>query len=488
MGSTLECTVTGLPAGSDLDFRVVGWRVGPDGERIHGFLSNSVSTTLDDPTLPEPEPEPQPGSGSLRITPSSGGTLTALGSSIDLQIAAEDGDGNSLPTPDISWTSSDVNVATVNSTGRVISLALGTAVITASAACCSPDSITVLVEQQVASVSIRPAETSLEAGQSIQASAEALDANGNRVPDVSITWSSTDPSVLSVSDNGLVRAIQEGTASVEATVPSGLFGSLVVSVTSVDGGSTPSSPFANRPTTWRTLQNQDFSGSIVPTNNGWFDISGSIWGGRRDSDSSVVIERHGDGPVSAPNQLTLFLPEGLADGQSVGGAHSPVGPARADSTSGFYVAYVFRLSENWTQGETPIHGNTFKHVETSAYGPNGSRLLWRTGITKIPGDPEGRFRMKLNPWGFQANIEFDLTAATAWSAGEWVTIEVLTNFGPHGGIRMWVNGVLAAHASDVNVPFHRNGGVALPNVHGGGIGMVTEDKYLTFDHVYLAEP
>lgn len=69
-------------------------------------------------------------------------------------------------------------------------------------------------------------------GATLQASAEARDADGDPVPGVSFTWSSSDDGVATVSASGLVTAVGNGAATITASA-SGVEGSLAVTVEQV---------------------------------------------------------------------------------------------------------------------------------------------------------------------------------------------------------------------------------------------------------------
>lgn len=70
----------------------------------------------------------------------------------------------------------------------------------------------------VASVVVSPATRTLLTGDEQRYAARALDANGQDITDRTITWSSSNPSVASVSSDGLVTALQPGTVSINASV------------------------------------------------------------------------------------------------------------------------------------------------------------------------------------------------------------------------------------------------------------------------------
>ena len=69
-----------------------------------------------------------------------------------------------------------------------------------------------------ATVSVSPASVELAAvGETVQLSAEVRDQNGNAVTGVTVTWSSSTPTVATVSETGLVTAVINGQATITAT-------------------------------------------------------------------------------------------------------------------------------------------------------------------------------------------------------------------------------------------------------------------------------
>lgn len=72
-------------------------------------------------------------------------------------------------------------------------------------------------ETPVRDISIKGASTSLCADYTLQLTAVASDASDNEVSGVLYTWSSSDPSVASVSSTGLVKGVASGTTTVTVT-------------------------------------------------------------------------------------------------------------------------------------------------------------------------------------------------------------------------------------------------------------------------------
>jgi hypothetical protein len=70
----------------------------------------------------------------------------------------------------------------------------------------------------VASVTIAPANATLQVGGILQLTATPLDAQGRTLPVSGITWSSSAPTVATVTATGLATAVAAGTAVITATV------------------------------------------------------------------------------------------------------------------------------------------------------------------------------------------------------------------------------------------------------------------------------
>src|SRR5439155_484148 len=69
----------------------------------------------------------------------------------------------------------------------------------------------------VAAVEVAPAAAAVEAGKTVQLTATAKDANGTPLPGRAISWSSSTPTVATVSASGLVTGQVAGTATITAT-------------------------------------------------------------------------------------------------------------------------------------------------------------------------------------------------------------------------------------------------------------------------------
>ena len=116
-------------------------------------------------------------------------------------------------TDEVNWKSANTSVVTVAADGTVKAVGVGTTTIkvtvgNASASC------KVTVVQPVTSISLNKTSLSMEALSTYQLTATAYP---NDAYDKSVRWESSDNSVATVSDDGLVTAVGKGTATIKAT-------------------------------------------------------------------------------------------------------------------------------------------------------------------------------------------------------------------------------------------------------------------------------
>lgn len=124
--------------------------------------------------------------------------------------------GGSLADQTVTWTSSDNEVATVEN-GTVTAVSVGTAIITATAADGKTVSCTVSVTaaDAITSVMISQSTAKLEVGGTIKLT---VTIKGNSQADTTTaTWKSSDESVATVSADGTVTAVGEGTCIITVT-------------------------------------------------------------------------------------------------------------------------------------------------------------------------------------------------------------------------------------------------------------------------------
>src|SRR5947207_1139000 len=116
-----------------------------------------------------------------------------------------------------TWGSSAASVATVTSGGLVTGVAAGTATMTATSGGKSGTSAITVTFVPVATVTVTPASANLAVGQTVQLTATTKDANGNPLSGRTITWSSSNTAVATVTTSGSVKGVTAGSATITAT-------------------------------------------------------------------------------------------------------------------------------------------------------------------------------------------------------------------------------------------------------------------------------
>ncbi len=120
-------------------------------------------------------------------------------------------------TDPVTWKTTDDKVVTISDSGEVKAVGVGTATIKVvvgdiSASC----KVTVL--QPVTGINLNKSSLTMDALGTFQMTASVYPDSAN---DKRITWSSSDPAIASVDENGLVTALKKGTATITAAAMDG---------------------------------------------------------------------------------------------------------------------------------------------------------------------------------------------------------------------------------------------------------------------------
>lgn len=176
-----------------------------------GSASESVSITV-----AATPPPPDNTLSTIQVTPATSG-FNALGIHRQFAATARNASGQVVSGASITWHSTNPGVAKVSATGNVTSVANGTARIVASSGAAA-DTSTVVVNQEVASVEIRPGQVVLGLGDKADLVFKAFDANDMPITGLTPTWASSAPQVATVSQSGAVLAVSAGTSHITAQV------------------------------------------------------------------------------------------------------------------------------------------------------------------------------------------------------------------------------------------------------------------------------
>ncbi len=121
-------------------------------------------------------------------------------------------------TKTITWTSSNTDVATVTAEGIVTAKGAGTSVITAKTYNGKTAKCTITVKQQVTAIALSDETVSLWVGKKKTLTATATPTTANNT---SVSWSSSDNKVATVSSKGVITAKGKGTCTITCTAADG---------------------------------------------------------------------------------------------------------------------------------------------------------------------------------------------------------------------------------------------------------------------------
>jgi uncharacterized protein YjdB len=146
---------------------------------------------------------------SVTVTPA---TATLAGPEKTLQFSAEARDGNSylVEGVDFTWSSSDPACVHVDATGLAMSGVEGQATITATGGGTSGTAELTVLPPPVATVEVTPSGGSILAGGTVQLAAILRDESGAVLSGREIVWTSQDPLIASVDQDGLVTGVLPG--------------------------------------------------------------------------------------------------------------------------------------------------------------------------------------------------------------------------------------------------------------------------------------
>jgi trimeric autotransporter adhesin len=397
---------------------------------------------------------------SVAVAPAS--NSIPAGGTQQLSATARDASGTTIPGKTFSWSSADATVASVNANGMVTAIAPGNTTITASADGKSGSAaitVTAPAPTPVASVSINPTSATLSVGGTQQYTATPRDAGGNALVGRTVTWSSSDPNVASISGAGLATAMSSGSASIRATVD-GVTGQATLTVASGGGGSVVQ-PFLV----------EDFS-TYSSTSEMLANPRGIYVGGSEDVNRDRIVLDKSVGFGGASQSMRYDYP-------ALGSVNRDYTISRAldiedRNLSEVWVEIAFRFSPNWSIDAGASGGEAFKllHIMVSlssgsrfglefengnggslnAKGP-GSMYILGSGSARTPAIFDGnwhvaRFHVRAGSNGMmELWVDGDYQGSRTGSVGSnrlfWVFLASNLNQGPLQAQNMWWGSVKA---------------------------------------------
>jgi uncharacterized protein YjdB len=251
--------------------------------------------------------------GTLALTQGQTGTLSAN---------VVDATGGTVSNPSVAWSSRNPAVASVDpNTGVVTAVAVGSTTIDASSGGKAGSATVTVTAPPIVSIVISPSSSTVTAGQVVNLTATAQDANGNVVTNNTVTWTSDNVQVASPSSTGNTTAdattSKAGTATITASVGSvkgtatitvnpGVVATVTVTAPSknLKPGSTMQLTAAALDSKGNTVPNQSFV--WLSSNTGVATVSGSgVVTGKRNGNVTITATTSLIGGKSGTVQISV---------------------------------------------------------------------------------------------------------------------------------------------------------------------------------------
>ena len=437
---------------------------GPGNARITASISGKSNSSVLSVSAPAPIPV-----ASVSVSPAS--ASLQVGASVQLSAVTRDSANNVLTGRVISWSSANTGIATASGSGLVTAVAAGGVPITASSEgqiASAAITVSATAPVPVASVSVSPATDSLLVGATGQLSAVTRDANNNVLTGRTITWSSSNPAVSTVSASGLVTTVAVGGATITATSETKT-GISVITATAGGGttgwrGNEPSGMTFIDERAFNTLTEND-----TPHTPYWVSSGGTI-------------VQDATAPHSPSNVIRATYTAGAPGGS---GPMSTLVEGQGISNRVLYVTWAGKYSSNFYGHLTGVNKQTY-------FGANG-------GVGQVYFEAYGVGTNRLAPnIVLQASLATDgvfdpnLVPGAVVPRNQWFYIEIVltgnTAGNADGSVDWFINGVHVGNRSGLIFTTAATSWDRFQfDPIWGGIGdTVPATMTLDLDHIYLS--
>lgn len=147
-----------------------------------------------------------------------GNRIVYVGGTRQLQASPRTSTGILVPGKAVAWSSSNTNVATVDNSGTVRGLTPGPVTITATVDGVAGTVVLDVRPVPVVTVQVTAGAETIDAGATTTVQAVARDSAGGVLTGRTIVWSSGNPTVATVSQDGVVTGVGGGTVTITATI------------------------------------------------------------------------------------------------------------------------------------------------------------------------------------------------------------------------------------------------------------------------------
>jgi uncharacterized protein YjdB len=276
-------------------------------------------------------PPPPPVVTTVTVAPTSASIIA--GATTGLQATVKDQNGNVMTGQTVTWSTNNAAAATVNSTGVVTGVAVGSATITATnSGKTGTSSITVTaLPPVVTTITVAPMSASITVGATTTLQATVKDQNGNVMTGQVITWSTSNAAAATVNSSGVVTGVAAGSATITAT-SSGKSGTSSITVTAPSGSGT-------------LLFQENFEDANL-SSRGWYD--------------NTSIQLSSVEHIAGSNSSAQYHFLSGATSPTSGGAQRH----KFTPSNSFYVSFYVKYSTNWIGSGKLYHPHEFYVLST----------------------------------------------------------------------------------------------------------------------------
>jgi uncharacterized protein YjdB len=312
----------------------------------------------------------------------------------------------------------------------------------------------------VASVTVSPTSVTLGVGATQQFAATLRDAAGATLTGRTVTWSSSNTAISTVSATGLMTALSIGTATITAT-SEGKTGTASVTIA------------VAAPSGW---QNEP-AGLTVMSDRAWNTLTFTGWGLDDPGVAQMSIVVDPTAPHSPSNVYQFLYPQGMAAGAAGGLQWYYM------TRNELFIGMYFKYSSDWQQSGSNLTKLFYVYQRT---GDNRqASFLIMNGPTggpydlRISNEPDG------GAWWTQ-NVNNVRIFPGRWHRLEMYMKKASASGVADGVVRWWVDGVLAADYPNAKLRGNAFSEFHFSPVWGGLGGTKAHNDYLWVDHIYLS--
>jgi len=238
---------------------------------------------------------------SVVVRPTSADVTT--GNRVQFSATVYDSNQIALTDRSITWSSSNEAVATVDSTGMATAVSPGVATITATSEVKSDAASLTVTLVPVATVTVEPSTATVPSGSTTTLTARVTAQNGGVLTDRVVTWSSSDPSVATVSSTGVVSAVVTGALVGTATITASIEGKSGSASVTVTVGPIASVRVTPTSTSLAIGAKVDLTAAALDAAGNPISVVSFTWA----SSNPAIASVDGDGQVNAKKEGTVTI-------------------------------------------------------------------------------------------------------------------------------------------------------------------------------------